>query len=77
MVTKKKAKVREGMPEDLITYTEAAALLNYNGVSGVNRLVERGRLRRYEMFGKPLVSRAEVKAYKPSKGGRPKKGGGK
>ena len=60
-----------GMPTDLITYTEAAGLLGYNGVSGVSRLVERGRLTRYEQFGKPLVSRAEVKAYRPSKGGRP------
>jgi excisionase family DNA binding protein len=70
-----KKKVEE-TPADLITYTEAARLLGYNGVSGVSKLVERGRLRGYEMFDKPLVSRADVKAYKPEKGGRGRKVGG-
>jgi hypothetical protein len=60
------------MPVDLITYTEAAKMLGYSDVSGVSKLVERGRLSRYEQFGKPLVSRSDVKAYKPMKGGRPK-----
>jgi hypothetical protein len=71
---KKKGGKAAGMPGDLITYTEAAALLNYNDVSGVSKLVARGRLQGFEQYGKPLVSRAEVKAYKPSKGGRPRKG---
>jgi excisionase family DNA binding protein len=66
----------EATPDDLITYTEAAKLLGYSGVSGVSKLVERGRLRGYVMFEKPLVSRAEVKAYKPEKGGRGRKVGG-
>jgi hypothetical protein len=67
------ANKKEDVPNDLITYTEAAGLLGYNDVSGVSKLVSRSRLCGYEMFGKPLVSKAEVKAYRPSKGGRPAK----
>jgi hypothetical protein len=66
-----------GEPDDLITLTEAAELRGYAGVSAVSRLIERGRLRVFEKYGKRLVSRSEVEAFEPSKGGRPaaKKGG--
>jgi len=67
------------MPDDLITLQEAASLRGYSDVSAVSRLIQRGRLRVFEKYGRKLVSRAEVKAYRPAKGGRPstKKGGRK
>ena len=61
------------MPDDLITLNEAAELRSYADVSAVSRLIKRGHLRVYERYGRKLVSRSEVKAYKPSKGGRPRK----
>ena len=63
------------MPGDLITLQEAAALRGYSDVSAVSRLIQRGHLRVFEKYGRKLVSRAEVRAYRPAKGGRPKKGG--
>ena len=56
--------------EDLITQAEAADI---RGVSlrAINNLVRRGRLRSTERFGKTLVYRSDVLAYKPSPGGRP------
>jgi hypothetical protein len=67
------------MPDDLITLQEAAELRGYADVSAVSRLIERGHLHVFEKYRRKLVSRAEVKAYKPSKGGRPSptKGGKK
>lgn len=65
-------KKQEPEPDDLITYTEAAELRGYRDTSAVSRLVERERVKGYKKFGKPLVSKAEIKAYKPQKGGRPK-----
>jgi hypothetical protein len=67
-------------PDDLITYRDAARLRGYSpesGVSAVSRLVTRGRLASYEKFGRKLVSRAEVLAFKPLPAGRkPGKAGG-
>lgn len=65
---------KKKVPEDLITLPEAAALRGV-GVSAVSRLISRGRIQSYEMFGRKLVSKSELKAYRPAKGGRPKKGG--
>jgi hypothetical protein len=66
------AKKKNGSePDDLITLTEAAELRGYAGVSAISRLIERNRLRVFERYGKRLVSRAEVEAFEPAKGGRP------
>lgn len=61
------------MPKDLITLDEAAELRGYKDTSAIIQLIRRGRITRYEMYGKPLVSRSEVLKYEPSKGGRPPK----
>lgn len=68
-----------GEPDDLVTLQQAAELRGYADVSAVSRLIERGHLSVFEKYGRKLVSRAEVEAYEPSKGGRPssKKGGKK
>jgi hypothetical protein len=68
---------KKGEPDDLITLQEAAALRGYKDVSGVSRLISRGRVASYERYGRKLVSRAEVRAYRPAKGGRPAGGVGK
>ena len=60
------------MSGDLITQAEAAQLTG-RSVPAVNELVRRGRLRSFEMYGKRLVSRTEVLAFEPNKGGRPPK----
>jgi hypothetical protein len=73
MATKKSA----GEPGDLITLQEAAELRGYADVSAVSRLIERGHLSVFEKYGRKLVSRAEVAAYQPSKGGRPPEKKGK
>lgn len=64
---------KKAEPDDLITFKEAAKLRGYSeasGVSAVSRLVTRGRLAVYEKFGRKLVSRAEVRAFKPQTAGR-------
>lgn len=73
MVKKKSA----DEPDDLITLQEAAEVRGYADVSAVSRLIERAGLRVFEKYGRKLLSRAEVEAYQPAKGGRPssKKGG--
>lgn len=55
--------------EEWITQLEAATL---RGVSlqVINNWARRGRVRTKEMYGKLLVSRADVLAYKPEKPGR-------
>ena len=67
-----KQKKEEAIPDDLITLQDAAALRGYADVSAMSRLIERGRVRVFEKYGRKLVSRAEVSGYRPSKGGRPK-----
>lgn len=62
-------------PGDLITYKDAADLRGYADSSAISRLVARGHLRKFEKYGKPLVSKAEVKAYRPGKPGPKPKGG--
>lgn len=61
----------EERPDDLITLNEAAEVRGYADVSGVTRLIQRGHVRVFELYGRKLVSRADVLAYQPSKGGRP------
>lgn len=63
------------MPDDLITLGDAARLKGYADSSAINQLIRRGRVQRYEVYGKPLVSKSEVIAYDPdeNKGGRPPK----
>lgn len=62
---------KKNMPDDLITLKEAAELREYADVSGITRLINRGHVRVYELYGRKLLSRAELLAYEPSKGGRP------
>ncbi len=64
------------MPDDLITLDKAAELRGYSDSSAISQLIRRGHINRYELYGKPLVSRAEVKSYKPVRPG-PKIGGSK
>ncbi len=65
------------MPKDLISLGEAASLRGYADSSAIHKLIARGRINRYEVYGKPLVSRAEVLKYDPesNKGGRGRKAG--
>lgn len=71
-MSKKKLQSANAELDDLITQSEAAELRGSN-VPAINELVRRGRLRSLKRFGKTLVYRSEVLAYKPSKGGRPRK----
>ncbi len=68
-------KVKRQTPKDLITLDEAARVRGYADSSGISQLIRRGHVRRFEMYGKPLVSRSEVEKYTPTKPGR--KTGGK
>lgn len=52
---------------DLITLQEAAEIRGRT-TAALSELVRRGRLRSYEMFGRKLVSRREVKAFEDSRG---------
>jgi excisionase family DNA binding protein len=65
---KKATNVEADEMDDLITQTEAAKL---RGISlpSINELVRRGRLRSKEVFGKNLVYRSEVLAFKKEKPG--------
>ena len=63
--------------KDLITITQAARL---RGVTrqAIADLIERGRLSRYEIAGRPFVLRSEIEAFKDSRGwpkGRRRKDG--
>lgn len=60
--------------DDLITMSEAAILRGVT-VGAINHLVNRGRLRGVERYGKTLVSRSEVVGFKAAKGGRGKRAG--
>jgi excisionase family DNA binding protein len=59
-------------PNEWISASEAARL---RGVSrqAIANLVRRGRLRTLQFGGKTFVSRADVEAYAPDPGGRPRK----
>jgi excisionase family DNA binding protein len=60
---KKKADKKEASGiEDLITVTEAAEL---RGISrqAIHALIQRGRLRSVEMFGRVLVYRSEIESF--------------
>lgn len=65
-------KRKKDMPDDLITLGAAARLRGYKDASAIGQLIRRGHVRRYEAYGKPLVSRSEVLGYVPDKGGRRK-----
>lgn len=68
--TKEKAGAQD--IKDLITQAEAARLRGVSR-SAIQALVQRGRLRSVEMFGRNLVYRSEVVAFEREKSG-PKKG---
>ena len=55
-------------PEDWITQTEAARLKGMT-LAAINELVRRARVRSTELYGKRLVSRADIEAFEP----KPKK----
>lgn len=55
--------------DDLITQTEAAQLRDVS-VAAISALVQRGRLRSVERFGKILVYRSEVLEFEREKPGR-------
>jgi DNA binding domain, excisionase family len=59
-------------PDEWISASEAARL---RGVSrqAIASLIRRGRLRTLQFGGKTFVSRADVEAYVPDPGGRPRK----
>ena len=61
---------------DLITQTEAAAEKGCT-LQTLNNWVRRGHVKGFERYGKILVSRSEVLAFEPSRGGRPAKPGAK
>jgi excisionase family DNA binding protein len=58
--------------DDLISQKEAAQVRGCS-VQTIHSLIKRGKLKTFIIGGKVFVSRKEVKGYKPSKGGRPKK----
>lgn len=70
--------MKKNVMSDLISIADAARL---RGVThgAIRDLLDRGRLSAVEVGGRRFVSRAEVEAYEPAKGGRPvtKKGGKK
>lgn len=57
--------------DELITQSEAAQLREVT-VAAISALVQRGRLRSVERFGKVLVYRGEVMAFEREKPGRKK-----
>lgn len=62
---------------DLITQPGAAELRGVS-LAAIANLVRRGRLSKFEQFGKTLVSRREVEALEDRRGwprGKPRKGG--
>lgn len=69
MATKKKNSSEPINTGDLITQAEAAKLRGVT-ISSINGLVQRGRLRSEEVFGRTLVYRAEVLTFEPLKPGR-------
>ena len=58
--------------EDLITQAEAAKLRGVS-LASINELVQRGRLRVVELFGRKLLKRADLEAFRKLKTG-PKAG---
>ena len=62
----------KNIPGDAITL-ESAAVLRGVSVSTISKMIARGHIAAYTHpeFGRTVVSRAEVNAYKPSVGGRP------
>lgn len=57
--------------DDLITQKEAAEIRGVTPQS-INELVKRGKLKTVSLGKRKFLSRKQVKAYKPSVGGRPK-----
>lgn len=58
--------------DDLISQKDAAELRGCS-TQTINSLVKRRKLKAYVIAGKTFLSKKDVKTYKPSKGGRPKK----
>lgn len=69
MAKKSAKKGAEVDMEDLISQTQAAELRGVTR-SAINRLVTRGKLRGFEVGGRVLVSRSEVKNFVPERAGR-------
>jgi excisionase family DNA binding protein len=59
-------------PDEWISQSEAARVRGISR-SALHDLVKRGRLRTLEIAGKVLVERAQVEAFIPLVGGRPRK----
>lgn len=59
-------------PEDLLTVTQAA---EERGTTrqAINHLIRQGKLKAVEIAGKRFVSRQELEAFEPDRGGRPPK----
>jgi hypothetical protein len=58
---------------DLVSQREAAEMRGVT-VQAIHFLVKRGRFTIIEVSGKTFLLRKEVEDYKPSAGGRPRKG---
>jgi excisionase family DNA binding protein len=68
----KKSENNQGELSDLITVSEAAEIRNVSR-QAIHALIERGRLRSVNMFGRVLLYRSEVEAFEKETPG-PKKG---
>lgn len=77
------AAAEQNEPDDLISQADAAQLRGVTRAA-IGYLISEGRIRTFERYGRPLVSRAEVEAYEPMRPGpkpnpaakrRPKGGG--
>src|SRR5690348_13300663 len=63
---------RKQEPDKLITQAEAAKLRGVS-LAAINDLIRRGRLQTVEMFGRKLLRRADVQAFRPDKSGPKRK----
>ena len=68
----KKTNKASGM-DDLISIAEAARLREVSHAA-IRGLIDRGRLPVQVIGGRRFVRRSDVRAFKPEKGGRPRKG---
>ncbi len=57
---------------DLISQAEAARMRGVT-TAAISDLIKRGRLRTFELAGKVLLYRSEVKSFEGEKGGRGRK----
>jgi excisionase family DNA binding protein len=64
--------MKNNSEEDLLTVQDAAALKNVTR-SRIYQWIEAERLRKFEKYGRTLVSRKELEAIEPLSAGRPPK----